>query len=125
MKIKIVAENKMKIAAAINDSQRQARARCIDAEDVYDAVRDVEKKFDGVTKKALTGLTIKVDPNGQHFPGAYRWIPESTQLEITRTSTGWYLTKVWRDRTTGVHHYRVTRMPESVKDALVKSREMF
>ena len=95
--IKITAGNTSKIQAAIDAVQKLSRVRTINAADVYEAVEAAEKSLKRLLhKKDWTDLQIRVDPNAQKFPNAYKHFPESTRFCIERRKTGWFLMDVAR-----------------------------
>ena len=98
--IKVTEANHDKIQAAIVAVQKGARTRMVGADDVYRAVKEIERRLrDRLYKKDWAGLSFIVDPNAQKFASRYNGIPESTIFVLQRSPNGWNLENVYRHRT--------------------------
>ena len=58
------------IQEAIDEAEGQARMRTIDASTVIKDTATIAKYF-GVSRRAMDGLVVDVDPYCQYFPNAY------------------------------------------------------
>lgn len=85
--------------------------------DVLQSLCDVEDVL-GITHKALKGVKVKIDPNAQTFPSAYKYTPESTQFNAEFDGKEWKITRIYRD-TCGRHKVRVEHT-EASKAAIVE-----
>lgn len=82
----------------IDAAEGRAKVRCMTAADIMRAIDGIP---DTIRKKHLPGCQIVAyDPSAQTFPGAYKYVPESTQCNIICRPSGWYLTAIGRDRCT-------------------------
>lgn len=84
------------INEAIRAAEGRAKERRINVECILDAIHDVEDLLN-INKKAMEGITVDCDPNAQHFPRAYKYIPESTQFTIKFEHDKWWLTDIRRE----------------------------
>lgn len=122
MKIKVCEKNRSKIEKAIEAVQAKAKARTIDADDIFRYCDRLSDTYKMIPKKALNSATFEVDKHAQSFPGAYHGIPESTQFELAFTSSGgFFLTEVKRTRTRGGAYEIVAWLPTEAKEALLSA----
>lgn len=118
---RINANNIDKLNAAIEAAEGRATARCITAVDVQRMVREIEETLSArLYKKDWAGLEFSVDHHAQSFPGAYKGTPESTRFDLERTASGWFVTRVWRDRCEGPKSRIVCRNLQDKAEALVQ-----
>ena len=98
--MKINIKNEDKISKAINAAEgSRVSVRQADYASVCESVSRIERRLAGLlAKKDWTGLVFVCDPNAQTFPNTYKGIPESTQYDLTRFASGWFLTDICRDR---------------------------
>lgn len=98
MKEIIIKEsNAAKIMAAITAAQGRATARTIDSyEQVKFIVMGVEQRIGKMPKAALEGTVFMYDFR-QHFPNAYKFRPESTEIVCRYSKGSWRLVSVRRD----------------------------
>jgi len=98
--MKINIKNEDKINAAINAVEgNRVSVRQADCASVYESVKRIETRLAGLLlKKDWVGLIFFCDPNAQTFPNSYKGIPESTQYKLERTSSGWFVTNIYRGR---------------------------
>lgn len=109
------------IQEAIDEAEDQARMRTIDAGTVIKDTATIAKYF-GVSRRAMDGLIVDVDPYCQYFPNAYtkKGGPKSTHFNVEYTERKAYLTAVYRDyvRTPG-SYYIAEVMSDELKEALI------
>ena len=91
MKININSE---KLAQAIKEAEGKAKARTVTDEDIRYAL---SKIGENLPKKCLSGTKVFYD-GAEHFPSAYKYIPESTHWEAENVNGRWYVTNIYRDR---------------------------
>lgn len=86
----------------IQKVQAKARERKITYTDIQRAVTAIETRLDDlkVFKKDRIGMRFYIDPNAQTFPNAYNGIPESTNVSLEITATGWKINSIERTRCT-------------------------
>lgn len=115
-----------KLDHVLDEVQRRATARVIDAEDVLQALKDIEKRLH-VSKAALDGTTACVDVHAQKFPSAYKrkGTPESTYFTAQNIRGKWYVTDVSRRPTAAYTRAAVLRLSDATKAAIVASCESF
>src|SRR5690554_1471924 len=98
MKIKVAESNREKLQAAIDEAQKKAQVRWIDADDIFDAIETAEEQLTRIlAKKDWPGAAVFVDKHAQKFPACYRGTPESTQFRIERNTAGWNVTWIGRN----------------------------
>lgn len=86
------------LRAIIDRAEGHAKARCMTVADIMHAIDGVPGV---IKKKHLPGCQIVAyDPSAQTFPGAYKYVPESTQCNLVCRPSGWYLTAIGRDTCT-------------------------
>ena len=85
-----------KLMAEIKTAEGRARVRTLDAEDICKAIREVEDRLNGITKKAMKGIVFVYDVNAQTFPNAYKGIPESTLFKAEFDGKEWRIVDIWR-----------------------------
>lgn len=117
--------NMAKIEAWIKEAEGKATARTIKAQDIADACQYIEKTL-GIAKTHMEGVEFSVDIHAQNFPNAYKYRAESTQFEVIRQGGKWRVTNICRyfTRRAG-HDYECTFMPETTKDAIIRSKMTF
>ncbi len=115
--------NREQIKEMITKAENRASARCITYESIRDALSEVDDRLSVIGKKYQYGITVNVDINAQHFTSAYKGIPESTKFEAVRTSSGWKLTRVYRDRCRGCTQKIQMKFTQEAKDALIAAFE--
>lgn len=90
--------NRQKIEKALNEVQKCCTARTIDYYDIVNELKSVSNQFSSVcTKKAFEYTSVLIDVNGQNFPNAYKFSPESTQFGAFYLNGKWRLVYVGRD----------------------------
>lgn len=105
-------ENAMqKINEELDIIQAKSRVRTITAKDVKEWLEHVERTL-SITKKALDGVKVIIDPNAQEFPSAYKYTPESTQFTATFKNGSWRIENIERARC-GKIHCRIIHTEES------------
>lgn len=119
MKIKVCAQNRDKISGAIAEVQSKARTRTISADTITDYCDSLADSYGMIPKKALHGSTFSVDPFAQHFPNAYKGIPESTQFSLLYSHGQFYLIRLVRDRTKSESLTVVANLSEDAQAALL------
>lgn len=103
---------------AIKEAEGSARERTITADKVLYELKQYEEKL-GIPKKALKGVTVHIDPNAQHFPVSYKYIPMSTMFWAEHNGREWVLTRILRARCT--ESKGSACLTSLAKDALVKA----
>lgn len=89
--------NQKKLEALIKEAEGRATARTITVDDIVDALAEAEEYLAHLaTKKDMVGSRVHVDVNAQHFPRAYKYIPESTHFVAEVTKSGWKVLSVNR-----------------------------
>ena len=116
--------NKEKIEDIIRTAEGRATARTISYERIVVAIAELEKTL-GIAKKNMTGITADIDYNAQDFPRAYKYTPESTHILVTRKTSGWDLTNVFRDTTRRWNHRFHVTLTDDAKAAIIASKEKF
>lgn len=119
MKIKVCAQNRDKISGAISEVQSKARTRTISVDTITDYCESLANSYRMIPKKSLHGSTFFVDPFAQHFPNAYKGIPESTQFSLLYSHGQFYLIRLVRDRTKSESHTVVANLSEDAQAALL------
>ena len=98
--------------------QERAKARTISAERILLTLTDVEETLD-IPKKAMNGITVTIDDNAQHFPNAYKGIPESTRFTATYKN-GWRVTDICRAPTRSPSNRVTVDHTDDSRAALIK-----
>lgn len=95
-----LADASAALTAEIESVQTRCRERLINAEAICRKIVEIETdRFHGISKKNLEGTTITaLDLNAQSFPNAYKWRPESTQVDLLFKSGSWRVTAIYRGR---------------------------
>ena len=89
-------KNAEKIMTAINAAQGRAITRTINSfEQLLEIVESVEKRIGKMSKAALEGTIFMYDFR-QHFPAAYKFRPESTNIVCKYSKGSWRLCDVER-----------------------------
>ena len=93
-------EEVRKAVAALTEQldlvQHRCRERCITGEVILSMLCDIEKDL-RIPKKAMEGITAKVNYYAQKFPRAYKYTPESTWFTATYKRGQWEITGIYRD----------------------------
>jgi len=112
--MKINIKNQDKLQAALDSVQSKALVRTANASEIEALVARIEDILSTMLyKKDWVGLRFILDPNGQNFPNAYKGVPESTQVEVERHPSGWFVARVIRQHaktheitTLNIHEYK-------------------
>ena len=101
-KIKVTAERRDEIEAALKKNQGRAKVRVIDFEDLIELASRIEEKVEKLLyKKDRAGLTFSANYYAQSFPNSYDYRPESTWIDFAYGKGGdLYITKIYRNRCT-------------------------
>lgn len=121
-KIIINENNIAKIKQAIDAVQHRCTARTITADDVFDAISEIEKRL-GIAKKAMEDCVFCVDANAQNFPNAYKYVPESTWIRVEFRKSKWRLTNIYREKTASAVSGFRAELTDDAKNALIKKHE--
>lgn len=124
MKIIIKESNRNRLQKELDIVQRRTTARNIDVNDLFGIIKAVEEKL-GIAKGNMIGISADVDYNAQVFPSTYEYTPESTQVVVERASSGWALTKVYRDRCRRPSKKYVLDLSDTAIDAIIESKMCF
>ena len=109
-----------KLAEELDRVQARATARTITPDKVLYILGRVEKYL-GIPKKHLKGTRICYD-GAQHFPSAYRFIPQSTYFCAEHNGKAWTITSIGRDTCPNRLDDVSITLSDTAKDALIKSR---
>lgn len=118
----IKEENTEKINAALDEVQHTCKARTIDANDIFDACKEVEEKL-GITKVSMNGTRAIINVQHEIMPKAYGYRAESTHFVAEYKNRKWYLLNVCRDNVEIVR-YRI-KLSDEAKAALIEKFEYF
>lgn len=118
-------KNAEKIMTAINAAQGRATARTINSFDqLLEIVESVEKRIGRMPKAALEGTMFMYDFR-QHFPQAYKFRPESTEIFCKYSKGSWRLVSVCRNycpNSNSGYPYALT-LSDSAKAEILKRYE--
>ena len=90
--------NRNKIEKALDEVQGRCKTRLIEYDDILAELKSVDEQFSKVcTKKGFENTRVWIDVNGQSFPNAYKFSPESTQFGAIYLKGKWRLVYVGRD----------------------------
>lgn len=97
MKINVL--NYDKVANALNVSQKRCSARTLDPNLLEEAIRQSEARLHTLLpKNHWKGLSLSITTSPTKIPSSYNGVPMATFATVTRHASGWFLTKVSRDR---------------------------
>ena len=113
-----VIEEAAKLWEVLENVQERAIVRLIDDFDVLYELAKVEDKL-GISKKAMDGITVEIDPNAETLPGSYKGIPESTQF-TARYKNGWYITDIYRAKCKGKTQKVVVNHTDTSRAAIIE-----
>ena len=85
-----------RIQAELDVVQQRAHVRTIDVDDLLDELVEITQRL-GITKKAMEGVKVFMNPCAQKFPGRYKGIPVSTWVEAIFKRGHWQVTSIYRD----------------------------
>lgn len=124
MKIIIKDSNRNKLQSELEKIQKRTSARNIDVNDLFKMIEEIESNL-GIPKNKMVGIIANVDYNAQAFPNAYKYTPESTHVSIERTSSGWALTQIKRNRCRSPKSRYIIDLTDDAKKALIESKSTF
>ena len=117
MKIIINGHHAAKLAAALNEAQARSRARTLTVEDVERILEKATAEV-GVSRNALAGTGLHYT-GAEHFPGAYKYSPESTHFIAEHNGRVWVVTDIYRSTCPNRRSNVSMRLSESARTALV------
>lgn len=122
----ISIEKRDQLSEAIKTVEGRASARTITADDIIDALAEVDKRLALIsTKKDAIGTIAHIDVNAQRFPNAYKYAPESTQFDAELKRDGWRITNIFRGITHGPTGRIVLDFTEATKAHLEERLRIF
>lgn len=95
----IIKEKSMdKVQQMIDEAQKNAKARLLKVDGVFNAIKDAEEKLNdlGIAKKHWVGCRIIIDP--ESVPMRYDFKAMGTCAVLERKSSGWDLINVFREK---------------------------
>jgi hypothetical protein len=117
---KINLSKKEEIQKVLEEVQKRASVRIIDVDDIYRFVFYIEKRFEKILyKKDWKGGIIHVDINAQNFSNAYKGIPESTQFDLIRGSSSWFVSGIKREICKPQNQQFIVKFTEDQKSKMV------
>ena len=108
--------------SAVDVAENRCSARLIDADDVVCRLIRLEDDL-AISKKAMDGIAVIIDPNYGVMPNAYKGVPESTQIRAEYKSGSWRITDV-RRAPLRRHEFTVNHTEQS-KQALIDRFTVF
>lgn len=114
-------KNYLKLWETLYEVQKRSQVRTVDNSDVIDSLNQISDNL-AISKKAMDGVTVKIDPNAQKFPSAYKGFPQSTIVHAEYKNGGWRVTKIARERTQ-TKRFLIT-LTDEAKEALIKRFEI-
>lgn len=108
--------NKEKISNLLDECQKRCSVRTVTLEEIFDAGNKIQELY-GISKKSLEGCKFRVDMNAQRFPGAYKWVPESTIISVIMQGGKWRLNYISRGRT-AIQNVQAT-LTDEAKQAII------
>ena len=127
MRIHADTEHVEQMQRAIDEAQKGARVRLIEAADVLQAVVEIERRLFGdlrLTKKSCKGIDVDFDTHAQRFPNAYHGKPESTRFTLEFNGRAWLLTSVGRAECKP-GRYWIKAWPEDAVNGLINNNRMW
>ncbi|MBQ2049732.1 MAG: hypothetical protein II493_04905 [Spirochaetales bacterium] len=106
------------INTAIKQVEGRATARLITAEKVISEILKLEQRMD-ITKKAMEGTSAVLDLNAQDFPNAYKYTPESTQVDLLFKSGSWRIVAIYRGTCHRSGHKWGLKLSDTAKSAIL------
>jgi len=102
--MKININDDVKLVNALQSAQSRAWARVIDAGEIVQASKEIEKRFKilGVSLANAQNAEFLYE-NGHKMPSSYNGRPESTQFRLRRGAKDWFVTEIYRG---GCNHKR-------------------
>ena len=94
--IVIKSSNSEKIEKWIGDIQKKCSERLMDFKKLENCIKEIDKKFQMLTKKEKEGLCFWVDYHATKYPRAYKYSPQSTQVLVVFKNGNWRLSDVSR-----------------------------
>ena len=121
MKIKVT--DTLGLDDALKAAQGKASARVLDAQDIARICAAAFAHM-GISKKAADGVELHYD-GAEHFPAAYRHIPDSTHFKaVFSARAGWVVTEIRRDVCPNRDGWNAgLRLTDAAKAAIVASHE--
>jgi hypothetical protein len=98
METKINVKDADKLQKALDEVQKNCRARLLDIEDILYAARRAEATLENlaIPKKAWRGCRVVIEP--ERVTNNYDGRADGTGVTIERTATGWYVVSLGREQ---------------------------
>ena len=111
-------KNVEKLEKMISEGNGKAKVRTINLEGIKKALYSVEDLLN-IPKKYMEGISVDIDIWSQHFPKAYKYIPESTQFQAIYKKGNWRLIKVYRAAVSSPHYSFSIDLTEKAKEQII------
>lgn len=95
MKTKIKVSDEAALQEALDEVQKRASKRTVDVELVRVVCRMADERLAGLSNSAKRGATLHYD-GAEGFPGAYKYVPESTHFHARHNGKEWVITEIVR-----------------------------
>lgn len=107
------------ISPYLDEVQKRCKARTICADGIVQALCFVEDEL-RISKKSMDGISVEIDLNAQHFPNAYKGIPDSTQFSARFKNGYWRVTDIRRAECRAPGRAYVIHHTDESKAALIE-----
>jgi len=86
-----------KLQLALDVEQNNQSVRLVAPEDIMNRIYEIEGRLSGLMpREDWVDLVFCIDCNAQEFPSSYSGTPMSTQVEVRRLKSGWFVTGIIR-----------------------------
>ena len=110
---------------AIVEAEGRATVRTLTARELFRKIEEINEHF-AVPRRSMEGLQVLVDCNAQNFPNAYKYVPESTIVELEFRKGSWRVTNIYRGKThCAGDTVKVLYMPDDMRAELIEKYMSF
>lgn len=122
--MKINVNDSTAVKAILGNVQKRAKTRCFRYSEINDYMERLEAKLANleIPKKYRPGTRAVI--GNESFPGAYKYIPIGTIINLERGGNNWFITACYRTSCDGKNHIVFTeKQKEIIAENAIRAAE--
>jgi len=112
--MKINTENKNEVENLLDRVQERAQLRCFRVAEISDYTEKLESRLAELEIPKKYRARMRAVIGNESFPGAYKYIPMGTIINLERGSNNWFITACYRTSCNGKNHIVFTEKQKEI-----------